>query len=287
MIVAKVLYKYNEYNFLLLNIKIFYVIINLIFNKEKTRMKNSIKLAIALGMLFVINGCSGKSDYQLVQTDRDVKNVHTSSRSIEYKILKQDRLQIVLYKDPQQTSEVGGSISESLNSDQGVLVDTAGNVALPLIGRVNVAGLSQTQAAERIRQRYKKYLNDPSIYVEVMNKRLFVMGEVNKPGVINIDKEKMTLFEALANAGDLTDAAVRNEVMILSNSPKGMQIRTVDLTSFDTMSYSDLMLRPNDIVYVKPNKWKKFRVASDDMTSPFVTIAKVMAPFVTLKYLSD
>jgi len=248
-------------------------------------MKNSIKLAIALGLLFVINGCSGKSDYQLVQTERDVKNVHTTSRSIEYKILKQDRLQIVLYKDPQQTSEVGGTISESLNSDKGVLVDTAGNVALPLVGKVHIAGLSQTQAAERIRQKYKKYLNDPSIYVEVLNKRLFVMGEVKKPGVINIDKEKMTLFEALANAGDFTDAAVRNEIMILSNSSKGMQIRTVDLTNFDTMSYSDLMLRPNDIVYVKPNKWKKFRVASDDMTSPFTTIAKVLAPFVTITYL--
>jgi polysaccharide export outer membrane protein len=180
---------------------------------------------------------------------------------------------------------VGGEISQSLNSNNGVLVDTAGNVALPLVGRVNVAGLSQTQASERIRQKYKKYLNDPSIYVEVLNKRLFVMGEVKNPGVIKIDKEKMTLFEALATAGDLTDAAVRKEIMIFSNSSIGMHIRTVELTILDTMKYSDLMLRPNDIVYVKPNKWKKFRVASDDMTSPFVTITKVMAPFVTLTYL--
>ena len=164
-------------------------------------MKNSIKLAIALGLLFVINGCTGKSDYQLVQSEGDVKNVHTTSRSIEYKILKQDRLQIVLYKDPQQTSEVGGTISESLNNNQGVLVDTAGNVVLPLIGKVNVAGLTQTQASDRIRLHYKKYLNDPSIYVEVLNKRLFVMGEVKKPGVIKIDKEKMTLFEAFGNSG--------------------------------------------------------------------------------------
>ena len=248
-------------------------------------MQNSIKLTIVMGLLFVMNGCTGKSDYQLVQTERDVKNVHTTSRSIEYKILKQDRLQIVLYKDPQQTSEVGGSISESLNNDKGVLVDTAGNVVLPLIGKVGVAGLTQTQASDRIRQHYKKYLNDPSIYIEVLNKRLFVMGEVNKPGVINIDKEKMTLFEALANAGDLTDSAIRNEIMILSNSPKGMQIRQVDLTNFDTMRYSDLMLRPNDIVYVKPNKWKKYRVASNDMTAPFVTIGQVLQPFVNIAYL--
>ena len=126
------------------------------------------------------------------------------------------------------------------------------------------------------------------MYVEVLNKRLFVLGEVNKPGVVNIDKEKMTLFEALANAGDFTDAAVRNEIIILSNSPtKGMKIRKVDLTNFDTMNYASLMLRPNDIVYVKPNSWKEFRVKSDNYTAPFETIAKIAAPFVTLKYLTD
>ena len=151
-----------------------------------------------------------------------------------------------------------------------------------------MAGLSQTQAAESITRRYKKYLNTPSVYVEVMNKKLFVLGEVKKPGVVKIDKEKMTLFEALAHAGDLTDAAVRNEIVILSNSPtRGMQMRTVDLTNFDTMRYASLMLRPNDIVYVRPNGWKSFRVASDDFTSPFSTIAKIAAPFVTLRYLSN
>ena len=248
-------------------------------------MKKGISFLVLLSALFVTSGC--KSDYQLVQTQKDVKNVHTTSRSIEYKILKQDRLNIVLYKDPQQTSEVGGEISESLNSNGGVLVDTAGNVLLPLIGKVRVAGLTQTQASDRIIARYKRYLNDPSVYLEVMNKRLFVMGEVKNPGVVKIDKEKMTLFEALANAGDFTDDAVRNKIMILSNSAKGMQIRSVDLTNFDTMRYSDLMLRPNDIVYVQPDDWKKFKVASDNYTAPLVTLTQIMAPFVTLKYLGN
>lgn len=76
--------------------------------------------------------------------------------------------------------------------------------------------------------------------------------------------------------------------MILSNSPvRGMEIRKVDLTNFDKMNYASLMLRPNDIVYVKPNGWKEFRVASDDITSPFLTIAQIAAPFVTLKYLDQ
>ncbi len=57
-------------------------------------------------------------------------------------------------------------------------------------------------------------LNSPSVYVEVLNKRIYVLGEVNRPGVVKLDKEKMTLFEALAFSGDLTDNAVRNNIII-------------------------------------------------------------------------
>lgn len=245
------------------------------------------KLIFMLGALFILGGCAGQ-EYKLVQTTKADKVHNVSDRSIEYKILPQDRLEISLYKDPTQETMGGlNELGQSMNK-KGILVDAAGYVSLPLIGKVKVAGLSQSQAAERITKQYKKYLNTPSVYVEVLNKRLIVLGEVNKPGVIPIDKEKMTLFEALAFAGDLTDAAVRTNVVILSNSPsKGIQMRTVDLTNFDTMKYASLMLRPNDIVYVQPNEWKEFRVASDNYTAPFETITKLAAPFVTLKYLFD
>lgn len=250
------------------------------------KLKNFLTLSI---LLFIV-GCAGRSEYELLQSKKSTdQDVYVTDRSIEYHILPQDRLSISLYKDPTQGSENGGNNELGQSMKQGgILVDAAGNIVLPLIGKVKVAGLSQTQAANRISARYKKYLNTPSVYLEVMNKRLFVLGEVNKPGVIAIDKEKMILFEALASAGDFTDAAVRNEIVILSNSPtKGMQIRTVDLTHFDTMNYASMMLRPNDIVYVKPSSWKAFRVASNDFTAPFETITKIAAPFVTLKYLTD
>jgi len=249
-----------------------------------------IKLILTIGALFLLAGCAANKDYALVQTkSADTQTARVTDRSIEYRILPQDRLEISLYKDPAQASEgsVYNELGQSMNK-KGILVNAAGYISLPLIGKTKVAGLSQSQAADRITAQYKKYLNTPTVYVEVLNKRIFVLGEVKKPGVVDIDKEKMTLFEAIAHAGDLTDSAVRNEIMILSNSPtRGMQMRKVDLTNFDTMNYASLMLRPNDIVYVKPNDWKAFKVASDDYTSPFVTITKIAAPFVTLQYLTD
>lgn len=250
-----------------------------------------IKLMLGAGVVFLLSGCASNSEYKLLQTDKYIaqqsQNV-VSGRSLEYSILPQDRLEIALYKDPAQDSvgqvnELGQSMKQ-----KGILVNVAGYISLPLIGKIKVAGLTQTQAADRITHQYKKYLNTPSVYVEVLNKRIFVLGEVKSPGVIKIDKEKMTLFEAIAFAGDLTDSAVRNNIIILSNSPKnGMQMRSVDLTNFDSMKYASLMLRPNDIVYVQPDNWKEFRVASDNLTSPFETVTKIAAPFVTIKYLKN
>lgn len=248
-----------------------------------------IKSILLVGGLMLLNGCTGTTDYQLLQTDKETtsKSVTVSDRSIEYRILPQDRLEVALYKDPQQGQQATGALGQSM-AQNGILVNASGYVPLPLIGNIKVAGLTQTQAANLITQHYKKYLNTPTVYVEVLNKRLFVLGEVRSPGVVKIDKEKMTLFEALANSGDLTDSAVRNEIVILSNIPgKGMQMRTVDLTKFDTMNYASLMLRPNDIVYVKPNSWKEFKVTSSDYLSILDPILKVAGTYVTFKYLAD
>jgi len=250
----------------------------------------NIKLVALTGVLLLLNGCAGQS-YKLAETEQvnTTESKNLSDRSIEYRILPQDRLEVSLYKDPAQgaTSVTTNELGQSMN-EKGILVDAKGYIVLPLVGKVKVSGLSQSEAASRITGQYKKYLNTPSVYVEVLNKRIYVLGEVNKPGVVNLDREKMTLFEAIAFSGDLTDSAVRDNVIILSNDIKnGMQMRRVDLTNFDTMRYASLMLRPNDIVYVQPDGWKEFKVASDNFTAPFETIAKIASPFVTIKYLSD
>jgi len=257
----------------------------------------NIKSIILVTMLLMLTGCGPlNTEYQLLQTEEGEaigggninEEIAVAKGSIEYVILPQDRLSVLLYRDPEQSSEVSSSELGQDMSEKGILVDSKGVVTLPLIGKVKVSGLNQTQAADTIARRYSKYLNTPSIYVEVLNKRIFVLGEVKNPGVIELDKEKMSLFEALAHAGDVTDSAVRENIIIVSNHTKrGLQMRSVDLTNFKNMKYASLMLRPNDIVYVQPDGWKEFKVKSSNFTAPFETVTKIAAPFVTLKYLGD
>ena len=135
---------------------------------------------VGLGVVvLMLNGCSTSSaNYEMLQTKSDAKinKIKTTAASIEYRILPQDRLQIMLYKDPNQESIAGSNeLGESM-SHKGILVNAAGYITLPLIGKVKVAGLTQSQAADKITKMYKKYLNTPSVYLEVLNKRIVVLG---------------------------------------------------------------------------------------------------------------
>jgi len=254
-------------------------------------MFKSFVFIVALS-LFFLQGCGGKSKYVLLQSEHTVVDNTTDLAAYEYEyiIQAQDRLKIALYRNPELTSEARGGASQLGQDmqDSGVLVDSKGYVSLPLINRIKLKGLSQTQAANLITQRYKKYLKIPTVYVEVVNKRVYVIGEVKSPGPVKLDREKITLLEAIAHAGDLTDAAIRDNILILSRNVKNKPyIKSVDLTDFDQLSMANMTLRPNDIVYVQPDGWKEYKVASDNFTAPFRTIAEIAAPFVQIKYLTN
>lgn len=236
----------------------------------------------AVSLLLLLSACDGgRSDYELMQSQQPVKTeAKRAVEKIEYKIQPNDRLSVIIYQYPELTP--------TTMNEKGLLVDSRGYISLPLIHKVRVSGHSQSGAARMLESRYKKYLTDPSLNIEVINKRIYVLGEVKKPGVIQLDNEYMTVLQAVASAGGLTDQAQRDSVFIVNqDGHKNLRMRKVDLTSFASLQTTNLTIKPNDIIYVQPNKWKSFRVASDDFTAPFETITKIAAPFVTLKYLSD
>ena len=243
------------------------------------------KTVITLGLaslMLLLSGCNqGRSDYELLQSKEVVKSESKQTLgNIEYKIQPHDRLSVVIYQYPELTP--------TAMNEKGILIDSQGYISLPLIHRVKVAGYTQSEAARMIENKYTKYLTNPSLNLEVMNKRVYILGEVKKPGVVQLENETMSVIQAIASAGGLTDSAQRDEVYIVNHDgKKNMRMRKVDLTSFAALQSTNLIIKPNDIIYVQPNKWKSFRVASDDFTSPFETITKIAAPFVTIKYLSD
>jgi polysaccharide export outer membrane protein len=147
-----------------------------------------------------------------------------------------------------------GAGSSTARQPFGYLVDSEGNIELPLIGKVHIAGLQTQVAADTIRQRLLVYLKEPSVNIKNINFKVSVLGEVNRPAVYVIPDEKITLPEVLSLAGDLTIFGKRNNVMIIREEKGERQYARVDLTSRAIFESPYYYLHKNDVIYVEPIK---------------------------------
>lgn len=155
---------------------------------------------------------------------------------------------------PSSGDSGGSGLTET--ASPGFLVDASGNINLPLIGVVPVAGLTTIEASEKIKKQLEIYLKEPTVIVRFMNFKISVLGEVNKPGVYVVPNERVTLPELITIAGDLTTYAKRNEIEIIRDVNGKKQFGLIDLTTRDVFSSPYYYLHANDIVYVRSGKAK-------------------------------
>ncbi len=137
----------------------------------------------------------------------------------------------------------------------GYLVDQAGNIQIPLIGSMPVAGLTTAEIREQLHQKLLTYLNEPVVNIRILNFKISVLGDVLKPGVFNIQNERITIPEALSLAGDLQITAVRQAMLIRELEGK-REFIPIDLTSTDFFDSPYYYLKNNDVIYVQPDKTK-------------------------------
>lgn len=139
----------------------------------------------------------------------------------------------------------------------GYVVDADGFIHFPVAGRVRLRNLTTPEAADAVAAALSKQVNNPFVTVRVANFQVTVMGEVNRPAVLNVSRERMTLPEALSLAGDLTIYGKRENVLVVreQNGKRSFgQINLQDRSVFRSPYY---YLQPNDMIYVEPRKSKK------------------------------
>jgi polysaccharide export outer membrane protein len=142
----------------------------------------------------------------------------------------------------------------------GFAIDDEGYVDLPLIGEVKLVGLNVREAKLVLEKRMEKYVNKDNYYVRVRlgGIRYSVIGEFNRPGKYTILQNRVTIFEAIANAGDMTSLAKRNEVLIIRQYPEGSKTFTIDLLNEKIKESEFFYVRPNDLIFAKPKKKKSW-----------------------------
>lgn len=152
----------------------------------------------------------------------------------------------------------------------GYLVDSDGQIEIPLIGKLKVAGLRTTDAADTIRIRLQNFLKEPSVIVRNLNFKVSVLGEVKLPAVYVIPDEKISLPEVLSLAGDLTIYGNRSNVMIIREENGKREYARLDLTSRSVFNSPYYYLHKNDVIYVEPVKAKMLDTDSRIRTVPLI-----------------
>ena len=264
-------------------------------------VRRFVLLYAPIPFLLFMSGCSIQQ-YKLFQPDENTTIEHSATKeelkeSVRYenKISPGDRVSINVFNVYRQSStgteqmtpanaQGGGSL---LNNQDGYLVSLTGTVFLPLIGEISLRGMTTEQASKSLTEKYAKYLRHPFVTVNILNQRVYVLGEVRSPGMIPVLNETMTIFEAIARSGDFTDFGKRDDIMIIrGNINDHPEIRMIDMSHMASLKVSDLILRPNDIVYVQPRDMKATDVAVREITPILSLITQTITTWVALDYFT-
>ena len=180
---------------------------------------------------------------------KDMISIVVSSRNPELSAMF--NLTNVSYQAGGETSTTG-----SYNRILGYSVDNNGNIDFPIVGKINVSGLTRWQVADKVKEELvsRNLLKDPVISVEFLNFKISVLGEVAHPGTYTVTGDKITLLEALSLAGDLTIYGRRDRVSVIREINGKRTVYINDLRSMDLFTSPSYYLKQNDVVLVEPNK---------------------------------
>lgn len=238
-------------------------------------IKGSFKL-LALGLVLssLLSSCISKKEISYFQdlAGSDSTDIMEIAQSYEAIIQPGDIITIHVSSLSKEASSFFNSVDEK--GDKLVantyLVAANGNIEMPLIGPVKVAGNTSQVAKYLVKNKLEKYLIDPSVRVRIKNFKVTLLGEVKNPGIYTIPNEKVTLIEALGLAGDLTIFGKRVNVLLIREQNGKRIFKRVDLTSRDFFASEFYYLHSNDIIYVEPGKGK---IASADGIYKILPIA--------------
>lgn len=168
------------------------------------------------------------------------------------------------------------------------LVDNDGFINFPIIGRLHVAGLTKSEAERLIFEKIRPYMaesENPVVTVRMSSYSVSVLGEVNRPGSFQVSREKITILEALAQAGDLTIYGVRDKVKLIREDATGKkQIVTLNLNDANIVNSPYYYLQQNDVVYVEPNNIKAQNSKVGQTTTLWFSATSILVSLTSLLY---
>ena len=260
-------------------------------------MKKISYFFLAAVAVLAVTSCSTPKNVAYIQNSDDV-DYAKSEFLYDARIMPKDILTITistvnpeasapfnLVVRPTLTSATS-NIATSGGSLQIYLVDNNGCIEFPVVGTLQVGGLTKSMCEKLIHDKIKRYMNaeeNPIVTVRMSNYKISVIGEVNRPGMFTVGNEKINIFEALAQAGDLSIYGVRDRVKLIRENAKGRkEIHTVNLNDANIVNSPYYYLQQNDVVYVEPNQVKARNSAIGTSTTIWISVTGALVSLASL-----
>ncbi len=218
---------------------------------------------LLLPLLF-LSACSPKEIVYFQDLTPDSTEIAISNAGV-IRLRPLDKISIIVNTDNQQLNNmfnlatasrtIGGSGGGGQNVST-YTIDQQGDIDFPHVGKIHVEGMTREEVAATIKNRLvsESLVKNPIVTVEFVNLTINILGEVSKPGRYDIDKDELTILDAIGMAGDLAIVGKRNKVMVLRNEDGKQKVYGINMTSGEEIFNSPAYyLQQGDIVYVQPN----------------------------------
>lgn len=260
-------------------------------------IKKQLLIPVALlAMVLSLGSCSSTKNVAYFQNSDSV-NLDSSRVLYDARIMPKDILTItVSTTDDAASAPFNMTVATPLTQGQrstysqallqSYLVDNEGNIEFPKVGTVHLGGLTKSEAEKLIHDKIKPYMSDlenPIVTVRMSNYKISVLGEVTRPGMYTVGNEKITILEALAQAGDLTIYGMRTNVKLIREDANGQKsIHILNLNDANLINSPYYYLQQNDIVYVEPNKVKAQNSSVGSMTTLWFSATSILISIASL-----
>ena len=240
-------------------------LLQILFCAAKTYMN---RLYILLISCMLLVGCNSTKEVAYLQ-NLDINKQESISASKGITIQPKDVLSIIvsckdaelaaMFNLPVVSYQTNSEIVSSTGGTQqllGYAVDENGEIKLPVLGKMKVAGMTRWEVQEKIKSELKsrELLKDMVVTVEFRNFKISILGEVKNPGSYSIEGDKVNVLEAISMAGDLTIYGLRDQVYVIREEGGERTVYRLNLKSAEVFQSPAYYLKQNDVVYVQPNK---------------------------------
>jgi len=253
---------------------------------------------ITLITLLLITSCKTKHDLFYFEDLQNSQSGNLATTKYTYQLEPENELIITVTSSVPQASEMfnlpytniapaGTKEIRTTGQMRTYTIDNKGDIDFPILGTLHVAGMTTYELKSYLEKRISEYVKDPIVSVHLQGYKISVIGEVSAPRTIYTSADRFSILNALADCGDLTEYAKRDNIMVMRHTADGnIEYGRLDLHSSDITKSPYFWLKNNDVIVVEPNDIKqdnsKYNQNNAYKLSIISTITGVSATIISL-----